>query len=245
MITQKLKYCLVAALLTISTASVSQELVELTDQEQEEVIEEESDYSFDFESVYGRKGEFEISIGWGDQIFESLVWHSKAEPFGLLPESYIINSNQNYSYSQHWYLQVQYRPKKWFSYGGMVDFSKVSWDNKDYNGKGEMVQDNGRQHFSNFILMPSVTFHYMHKPHVQLHSGLAAGFDINTGNQKDYRGRYTVLAPAFYINPIGVRGSIGCFFGNIDLGALFALRNTSELFLVGSRLYNVSVGVKF
>ena len=49
----------------------------------------------------------ELRIGWGDQIFESIVWRSGLYPT-VLPEDYTIVNNENFRYIQHYYVEYQY-----------------------------------------------------------------------------------------------------------------------------------------
>lgn len=193
----------------------------------------------------GQERKFEVRAGWGDQMFETLVCHEKAEPFGLLPADKIINVNSRYRYSQHWFAEGQYKALDWLGVGAMVDFSNVSWENSDYDGTGRLLKSNGRKYFSNISVMPSVTFTYFNRKHVQLHSSVAMGLNINTGNEKDYKGRFTAFAPAIYLNFIGVRGVYDRYFASVDLGALMAMNGQREIYLLGSRLVSVSAGLTF
>lgn len=189
-------------------------------------------------------GKLELSIGWGDQMYESVVWHKQPQVYGLLSESDVVNSNEYYKYSQHWFLEARYNFNSWLSVGGMLDVSGVSWKNVAYNGKGVFLRVNSNENFTNISLMPTVRFTYMHSKYVKLHSGLGAGLNVNFGTETDYRGRKTALAPAAYLNFVGVTGCYDRFFATLDLGALLSLNGGHEVYLVGSRLISVSVGIK-
>jgi len=189
-------------------------------------------------------GKIEISVGWGDQMSEIATWRHKPEAFGLLPETTVINVKENYSYSQHWFVEGKYNLKKWFAVGAMVDVGSVHWDNADYNGKGTYLHLNSRENFTNISVMPTMRFTYWNRPHFQMHSSLGVGLDINTGTEVDFRGKQTEVAPAFYFNPVGVKGMYGRYFVGLDFGALMAMKGITEIYMFGSRLISVSVGFK-
>ena len=188
-------------------------------------------------------GRLEISFGWGDQMFETAVWHKVPQVYGLLPESEIVNSNEEYKYSQHWFLEAGYNINGWLKIGGMADVSGVYWKNVTHNGKGDFLQENGKCHFTNVSVMPTFRFTYLRKPHVMLHSGVGFGFNINTGTETDFRGKKTEVAPAGYLNFVGVTGQYNRFFATLDLGMLVSVRSISEVYLAGSRLVSVGVGI--
>lgn len=185
----------------------------------------------------------DLSIGWGDQMFESIIWHRENTFWGHIPETETVSATDNYRYSQHWFLSAGYRVNRWFSAGAMTDISSVSWDNMEYNGNGEFLHDNGREHFVNMILMPVVSFTYFQRPHLSMHGGLGAGLNVNTGSQTDYLSRTTVCAPAMYLNVLGIRGEIGRYFASVDFGGLVSMNNPHEIYLLGSRMISVSVGI--
>jgi hypothetical protein len=78
----------------------------------------------------------ELRIGWGDQLFESLIWHNPTSIITTMPDSYQQVYKENYSYNQHVWMEYQWRFTHWFSLGAMVDFSHVGWDEVTRNGKG-------------------------------------------------------------------------------------------------------------
>ena len=85
----------------------------------------------------------ELRIGWGDQLFESLVWHNPTAITTTMPESYRRTYHEDYHHDQHIWLEYQNRPKGWFSYGGMADISFVDWDDVTRNGKGSHAGGTG------------------------------------------------------------------------------------------------------
>ena len=75
----------------------------------------------------------EFRIGWGDQLFETLVWYNQPHST-LYPESYVGQYEERYRYTQHWFAEYQYRVRYWFNVGAMVDYSGVVWDKVQRNG---------------------------------------------------------------------------------------------------------------
>ena len=59
----------------------------------------------------------ELRIGWGDMMFETLIWHEKTLLPGTNGDIYL----KNYRYTQHWFAEYLYRGNFWFGVGGMVD----------------------------------------------------------------------------------------------------------------------------
>ena len=78
----------------------------------------------------------EIRIGWGDQLFESLVWHNPTSITKQMPTSAQYTYKERYRHNQHLWVEYQYRFNHWFSLGGMVDMSSVGWDLVTRDGKG-------------------------------------------------------------------------------------------------------------
>jgi len=186
----------------------------------------------------------EIRIGWGDQMFETLCWHENANAAGLNPSIVNIIHNENYHYTQHWFADYQYRVNCWFGFGGMVDFSGVSWDEATYSGGGELW-GNQHHHFYNISVMPTCQFTYFNSKYVSLHSGLGAGVNINTGDEIDVYDRTTEVVPGFYFNPFGVKVNYDRYFATVDLGGMFAVKNKNMAFLIGSRMFSVGIGINF
>ena len=186
----------------------------------------------------------EIRIGWGDQLFETLVWYDQSHPI-LYPESYIGQYEERYRYAQHWFAEYQYRIRYWFNIGGMIDYSGVVWDKVNRNGLGEEVSREKNCNFHNIAIMATARFTYLHSKYVSLHSGLGVGLNINTGSEIDYRGRKTVLAPALNLTVLGMSVGNEKWFGAVEFGGLYSLMNMHEVYLAGSRMFTLSVGHRF
>lgn len=185
----------------------------------------------------------EIRIGWGDMLFENLIWQEKQYPT-ILPDNYSNLYKENYRYTQHIFAEYLYNVSYWYSFGMMIDYSGLLWDNVTRNGKGLELERVPNQQAHNIVLMPVVRFAYYHSDYATLYSALGAGLDINTGTEIDYKGRTTAIAPAINISLLGVRVGKGRYFGSIELGGMIALSSTNEVYMLGSRLFTASIGCR-
>ena len=186
----------------------------------------------------------QLRIGWGDQMFETLVWYHQTHPT-IYPESYIGQYEEDFRYVQHWFAEYQYRVKYWFNVGAMVDYSGVLWDKVRRNGKGEELDREADCSFHNIAVMLTMRFTYFHSKHVSLYSGLGAGMNINTGTEVDYLDRHTAVAPALNITALGMNVGNNRWFGAVEFGGLYSLANINEVYMAGSRMFTVSVGCRF
>lgn len=186
----------------------------------------------------------EIRIGWGDMLFEMLVWHPDAYPT-LLPETYVDTYDEHFRYTQHWFAEYLYNASYWYSIGCMVDYSGVLWDRVTRNGRGEELNREKNHWFSNISIVPTIRFSYYRSPYISLYSSLGIGLNINTGSEIDYKGRRTAMAPVVNISLLGMRVGHGRWFGAVELGGMISLLGTNEVYMLGSRLFTVSVGCSF
>ena len=186
----------------------------------------------------------QLRIGWGDQMFETLVWYHQPHPT-IYPESYIGQYEEDFRYVQHWFAEYQYRVKYWFNVGAMVDYSGVLWDKVRRNGKGEELDREENCSFHNIAVMLTMRFTYFHSKYVSLYSGLGAGMNINAGSEVDYLDRHTVVAPALNITALGMNVGNNRWFGAVEFGGLYSLANINEVYMAGSRMFTVSVGCRF
>lgn len=186
----------------------------------------------------------QLRIGWGDQMFETLVWYHQPHPT-IYPESYIGQYEEDFRYVQHWFAEYQYRAKYWFNVGAMVDYSGVLWDKVRRNGKGEELDREADCSFHNIAVMLTMRFTYFHSKYVSLYSGLGAGMNINAGSEVDYLDRHTVVAPALNITALGMNVGNNRWFGAVEFGGLYSLANINEVYMAGSRMFTVSVGCRF
>ena len=187
----------------------------------------------------------EIRIGWGDQLFETLMWHKPASVVQTMPATYEQVYRENFNYSQHIWIEYQWRFNHWFSLGGMFDGSGVSWNNVTRNGKGQEVARQSGEHFYNLVIMPTVRFTYFHHEYVNLFSGLGIGMDINGGSETNTKGQRTDVGAAVNITVFGVSANYDRWFGTVEFGGLYALKNANTIFMASSRIINVSIGARF
>lgn len=191
------------------------------------------------------KAKHEVRIGWGDQMFESVMWHNPQYIINNMPESATYGYKERYRYTQHIFAEYQYRPLKWLGVGGMLDFSGFIWDSNLRNGKGELITSLKNQTNFNVVIMPTVRFSYCNINYFSMYSGLGIGLDINTGSETDGFGRHTVCAPAFNLTLVGASVNYEQWFLNVELGAMAAMRGMNYVYMLGSRLVSVSVGLRF
>ena len=187
----------------------------------------------------------ELRIGWGDQLFETLMWHNPTSVATTMPTDYRQTFHEDHRYFQHVWLEYQWRFKSWLSVGGMIDASGVSWNEVTRNGAGQEVARDPGHYFYNVVLMPTVRFTYFHHPNVNLYSGLGVGFDINGGTESSLKGRRTEVGAAIQMTVFGVSANYDRWFCAVDLGGLTALQNGNAIFMAVSRMINVSIGARF
>lgn len=153
-----------------------------------------------------------VRLGWGDSLFESLVFHPSDE-------------TKDYSFSGHYFTDYQYSVTKVFSVGIQADFQSICW-----------TQNSRRSRNFDLTLMPTMRFTWLRSEWVRLYSGLGAGvlfaFD-NAGGK--------AFAPAFCLSPIGIQLGKTNWCGSLDLGGLVALKDRERIYMLGSRLVSVSV----
>ena len=186
----------------------------------------------------------ELRVGWGDQLFETLVWHPKTIIISA-DESRLFDYKENFTYYQHLFLEYHYRFNRWFSLGGMADLSGVSWDLVTRNGVGQLQSAEENQYFFNAVLMRTIRFTYYRHPYVNLYSGLGAGMCINSGTETDLKGRHTIVAPAFNLTWLALSVNYERYFISIEYGGMYALLNTNNIYLAKSRMFTASFGVRF
>ena len=187
----------------------------------------------------------ELRIGWGDQLFESLIWHNPTSIITTMPDSYQQVYKENYSYNQHVWMEYQWRFTHWFSLGAMVDFSHVGWDEVTRNGKGAELNRKENQFFYNAVIMPTIRFTYFHHENVNFYSVLGFGLDINGGTETNALGNHTDVGAAINLTVFGISANYQRWFWTVDCGGLYALKNMNTIFLMSSRIVNVGMGVRF
>lgn len=186
----------------------------------------------------------ELRVGWGDQLFESLMWHNPTYTVTTMPTTWTKTYKERYRYSQHIWLEYQYRFSHWFSLGAMTDVSYVGWDLVTRDGTGAELARDKKNHFYNVVVMPTVRFTYISHEYVHLYSGLGLGLGINGGTETNAAGKTTELCPAFNVTLIGVSANYKRWFCAFDFGGMYSLKGAQKIFLAKSRMLNLSIGVR-
>lgn len=187
----------------------------------------------------------ELRLGWGDQLFESLMWHNPTSITKTMPVTYEQTYKENYRHNQHIWLEYQYRFNHWFGLGGMIDMSEVGWDVVRRDGTGAELSRDGKHYFYNLVIMPTVRFTYFHHPNVNIYSGLGIGLGINGGTEVNGQGKNTDLGAAANFTIVGVSANYKRWFVAFDYGGLYSLKNANYIFMAKSRMLNLSVGARF
>ena len=187
----------------------------------------------------------ELRIGWGDQLFESLMWHNPTYITTTMPVTNNYLYRENYKHYQHLWLEYQWRFNHWFGLGGMIDGSGVSWDEVTRNGAGTEVSRDPNHHFFNLVIMPTVRFTYYHHENVNLYSGLGLGLGINGGSEVNAKGKKTDVGAAVNVTVFGVSANYNRWFMTTEFGGLTSLKNMNTVYMLCSRIINVSIGARF
>ena len=178
----------------------------------------------------------EVRIGYGDPMFETMVWHDS-------PTYFTLEKTMLYKFTGHIFAEYHHRPNAWFSYGGQIDYQQVWWTKEWLNSEGmfEYMPCN----FVDISVMPTIRFTFFWSEWVNLYCGMGAGLLINGGTEKDYKGRQVAFAPVVDLRLLGLSVGKGMFFGTVDLGGMFSLHNINAIYMLGSRIFSASFGVRF
>ena len=185
----------------------------------------------------------ELRIGWGDQSFETLGWYDPGHTT-IMPPSYHATYNEHFRYTQHIFAEYLYNINYRYCFGLIVDYSGVLWDEVLRDGTGRELNRDPNHCFHNIAIVPEVRFSYLHTEYVSCYSSLGIGLNINTGTELDYKKRQTALAPVVNISLFGFRAGKGRWYGAIEIGGMISLLNTNEVYMIGSRIFTASVGVR-
>ena len=184
----------------------------------------------------------DVRMGWGDQLFETLMWRDRGH-YSDMPGDYVDFYDENFRYTQHCFVEYMYNFNYWYGLGLLVDYSGVIWDRVERNGQGEELSREVDRNFHNITIVPTVRFSYYHHDYVSLYSAVGVGLNVNTGTE-EIRGRSTVVSPAANITLLGMRVGKGRFYGAVEIGGMIALNNAYEVYMMGSRLFTASIGVR-
>lgn len=187
----------------------------------------------------------EISVGVGDMLFETAIWHDQVHrEYGQIGSEIDLFENTDYSYTPHLFIEYYYRVSDWFNIGFDYDFQYTSWTEEHYNAAGFKTGTSSEK-FYNLCLMPSMRFNYLNKKHFNLYSIISLGLDVNGGTKADCFGKKTLVGAAADLRLIGFKFGSGHCWGFVDLGLLAALKDQNTIFLLGSELCRVGFSYKF
>ena len=187
----------------------------------------------------------EVRVGWGDQLFETLMWHNPTSIVTTMPAAYTETYHENYHYDQHLWAEYQYRFNKWLGVGGMVDLSEVHWDDVRRDGTGAELDRSTGHYFCNAVVMPTVRFTYFHHDYVDLYSGVGLGIGLNSGTETNSKGHRTDVGAAVNITVIGLSVNYQRWFISVEGGGLYSLKNANTIFMASSRIMSVGVGARW
>ena len=187
----------------------------------------------------------ELRIGWGDQLFETLMWHNPTSVVTAMPAEFKKTYHENFHYSQHLWIEYQWRFAAWFSLGGMIDLSEVGWDDVTRDGTGKELTRTNKHYFYNAVVMPTIRFTWFHHEYVNLYSGLGIGMGINGGSEFNTKNSLTDIGVATDLTLIGVSANYQQWFWTVDFGGLYSLRDANTIFMASSRIISIGLGVRF
>jgi len=187
----------------------------------------------------------ELRLGWGDQLFETLMWHNPTYITTTMPATFQQTYKERYRYGQHLWVEYQYRFNHWFGLGAMTDISYVGWDVVTRDGTGTELARDKNHNFYNLVIMPTVRFTYFHHPNVNIYSGLGLGLGINGGTELNSQNKNTECGAAFNLTLVGVSANYKRWFMAFDYGGLYSLRGANYIYLAKSRMFNLSIGARF
>ena len=127
-------------------------------------------------------------------------------------------------------LDYHYRASKWFWLGLTTGYNL--YEEKGY-GEPEHLTWKYKEH--HFLIMPSLRFSYLNRPHLTLYSGLSVGFYIKHG--REYRDDDLLIRPittdhnrvfsAFQLTAFGLKAGAKHWFGSFEAG--FGIKGFANL----------------
>lgn len=184
-----------------------------------------------------RMHKHELRIGYGDPLFETSAWYdSPHRNYGV--------ENHNFRYTGHVMAEYQYRPNQWFGLGAQIDYEQVLWDEYTHVPNGETIKS-PNHYFFNLSVIPTARFTYYHSYWINLYSSLGCGLLTNSGTELDYKGRKTAFSPVVDVALLGVSLGHNTFFTSLEFGGMFAMTNTNTIYMIGSRMFTATIGVRF
>lgn len=185
----------------------------------------------------------QVSLGWGDMLFETLAFHPSQTRLWDKPESlpadYRLNERTKYGYTGHIFADYSFRWTRRVSVGAQLDFQGIFWSENTLDRYGKTLESFRSRNFD-LTLLPTVRFFWMDKPMVRLYSGLGAGLLMAFDNARHFE-----LAPAVNLNFLSVQIGKGPWCGTVEWGMLSALTNFNNIYMLGSRILSFSVNYRW
>ena len=187
----------------------------------------------------------ELSLGVGDQLFESLVWQNPQFIVDNMGSDWSNVYRERYRYSQHWFFDYYHNLSERLALGVRADFSACLWDEVLRSGTGSEISREADCFFMNISLLPKVRWSWYHSDALRVYSALGIGLNINTGTEADAYGHKTACALAVDLTLAGVQYSFGQWYAFGELGGLTSLKDKNTIYMLGSRIISLGVGLKF
>ncbi len=129
-------------------------------------------------------------------------------------------SPTKYIFTPVFSMDYHYRASKWFWLGLTAGYNL-------YKEKGYAVNITWQYKEHHFLIMPSLRFSYLNRPHLTLYSGLSVGLYIKHGLEYiDNDLLFTPMTPdhnrvfsAFQLTAFGLKAGAKHWFGSFELGA--------------------------
>ena len=180
----------------------------------------------------GETMQHEFRVGYGDMIFETLMW----------PKN---NYRYKVKYTGHIFAEYQYHLFNWLSTGLQVDYERVAWHLTSLGMYFTTGPRQEKQHFYNLTFLPTIRATYFHHPYLNLYSAFGFGVNINGGTERDMYDRTTATSMAFNLTLLGMKAGKNHWFVGLELGALNAFQNEDFIYMIASRIFSISVGYNF
>lgn len=181
-------------------------------------------WSFD-KSLYRHEFRFGVSDPLGFTYLRELFGSPTilGEPiYGISPTKYI--------FTPVFSLDYHYRASKWFWLGLTAGYNLYK---EKGSGEPEHLTWQYKEH--HFLIMPSLRFSYLNRPHLTFYSGLSVGFYIKHG--REYRDDDLLIRPittdhnrvfsAFQLTAFGLKAGAKHWFGSFEAG--FGIKGFANL----------------
>ena len=170
----------------------------------------------------------QLRLGWGDMLFETMAFHP----------GYAQNGTRmsDFGYTGHCFAEYRYHFTRVVSVGLLGDLEGIFWKETPCNEMRTPIGAPAASRNYNATLLPNLRFTFLDTPWVDLYAGLGMGVLLAFDNRKQFE-----LAPAVNLNLLGVQVGKGPWSGSLELGALTALKSDNQVYMVGSRLFSVSI----